>query len=245
MKKLRIESPDRVLDAGGVGFVWVNGVDPEDSIRSLAELARTSQERRLRDGAVLAVALHQADSASKALADMTVAGNEEELREKAAFWLANQRGHEGLVVIERLAREDSDARLRETLPFDLTLSKEPAALNVLIRMAHEDASAKVRRQAQFWMAGKGGREVSGDLRQAASDPDDTVRKSAVFALSRLPGGEAAAQLIAVADSSKDPSVRKQAVFWLGQSSDPKALDYLTKLLKQYGENGLHSELGAH
>jgi len=59
-----------------------------------------------------------------------------------------------------------------------------------------------------------------------------VRKSAVFALSRLPEDEAATQLIAVADTSKDAAVRKQAIFWLGQSSDPKALDYLTKLLKQ-------------
>jgi HEAT repeat protein len=48
----------------------------------------------------------------------------------------------------------------------------------------------------------------------------------------LPGDEAATQLIAVADSSKDPAVRRQAVFWLGQSSDPRALEYLTKILKQ-------------
>jgi len=54
----------------------------------------------------------------------------------------------------------------------------------------------------------------------------------VFALSRLPGDEAATQLIAVADSSKDPAVRRQAIFWLGQSNDPRALEYLTKILKQ-------------
>jgi HEAT repeat protein len=83
------------------------------------------------------------------------------------------------------------------------------------------------------MASKGGKEVISDLRQAAaSDPEDSVRKSAVFALSRLPADEATTQLIAVADTSKDMSVRKQAIFWLGQSDDPKALDYLTKLLKQ-------------
>ena len=36
----------------------------------------------------------------------------------------------------------------------------------------------------------------------------------------------------MASTSKDPAARKQAVFWLGQSSEPRALDYLTKLLKQ-------------
>jgi HEAT repeat protein len=230
---LRIENPDRELDAGGAGFVWVNGVDPEDSVKVLAEIARQSQHRKLRDGAVFAVSLHQTDSATKALAEMTAASDEVDLREKAAFWLANQRGHDGLKVIERLAREDGNARFREKLAFDLTLSKEPAALDDLIQMAHADASPQVRRQAQFWMASKGGSKVTNDLRQAvANDPEESLRKSAVFALSRLPEDEAATQLIAVADTSKDPSVRKQAIFWLGQSSDPKALDYLTKLLKQ-------------
>jgi HEAT repeat protein len=230
---LRIENPDRELDAGGAGFIWVNDVNPEDSVKFLAELAHQSQQRKLRDSAVLAVSLHQASSATQALSDMTKASNDEDLREKAAFWLANQRGHDGLVVIERLAREDGDAKFREKLTFDLSLSKEPAALDDLIRMAHADASPDVRRQAQFWMANKGGKRVSNDLLQAAAnDPEESVRKSAVFALSRLPSDEAATQLIAVADTSKDPSVRKQAIFWLGQSNDPKALDYLTKLLKQ-------------
>jgi HEAT repeat protein len=230
---LRIENPDRQLDAGGAGFVWVDSVDPEDSVKFLAALARQGQPRKLRDSAVFAVSLHQSGSGTKALADMTAAGNDLDVREKAAFWLANQRGHDGLVVIERLTREDTDAQFREKLTFDLTLSKEPAALDDLIRMAHSDTSPQVRKQAQFWMASKGGKKVAGDLRQAAaSDPEESVRKSAVFALSRLPADEAATQLIAVADSSKDLAVRKQAIFWLGQSNDPKALDYLTKLLNQ-------------
>jgi len=83
------------------------------------------------------------------------------------------------------------------------------------------------------MATKGGKLVAGDLRDSAeNDPSEQVRRSAVFALSRLPAPDATTQLMHVADTSKDPIVRKQAVFWLGQSTDPRALDYLTKLLQQ-------------
>jgi HEAT repeat protein len=100
-------------------------------------------------------------------------------------------------------------------------------------MAHEDASPQVRKQAQFWMANKGGKRVTEDLRTiATNDRNEQIRKSAVIALSRLPSGKAAAQLIAVSDSSNDPIVRRQAIFWLGQSNDPRALEYLTKLLKR-------------
>jgi HEAT repeat protein len=231
--KLRVESPERELDAGGLRFVWLNGVEADDSVRVLTDLARQSTARHLRDSAVFAISVHRTNAATTALVNLAGPSNDLSLREKAAFWLANQRGQDGLAAIQRFAREDSDPKFREKLAFDLTLSKDPAALNELIRMAHEDASPQVRKQAQFWMANKGGKRVTDDLRTiATNDPNEQIRKSAVFALSRLPSDEAAAQLIAVADSSKDPIVRRQAIFWLGQSNDPRALEYLTKLLKQ-------------
>jgi hypothetical protein len=231
--KVRVEDSERELDAGGLRFVWLNGVNVDDSVRLLTDLARHGDVRRLRDSAVFAISIHQTNAATTALISLAGDGNDLGLREKAAFWLASQRGHDGLAAIQKFAHEDSDPKFREKLTFDLTLSKDPAALNELIRMAHEDASPQVRKQAQFWMATKGGKRVTEDLRTLAiNDPNEQIRKSAVFALSRLPGDEAATQLIAVADSSKDPLVRRQAIFWLGQSSDPRALEYLTKLLKQ-------------
>jgi hypothetical protein len=231
--KLHVERAERELDAGGLRFVWLNGVEAEDSVRVLTDVARRGDVRHLRDRAVFAISVHQTNAATAALVGLAGPSNDLGLREKAAFWLASQRGRDGLAAIQRFAHEDSDPKFREKLAFDLTLSKDPAALNELIRMAHEDASPQVRKQAQFWMANKGGKRVSDDLRTiATNDPNEQVRKSAVFALSRLPNDEAATQLIAVADSSKDPIVRRQAIFWLGQSSDPRALEYLTKLLKQ-------------
>jgi hypothetical protein len=231
--KLHVESPERELDAGGLQFVWLNGVEADDSVRVLTDLAKQGDVRRLRDSAVFAISVHQTNAATPALVSLAGAGDDLGLREKAAFWLANQRGQDGLAAILRFTHEDSDPKFREKLAFDLTLSKDPAALNELIRMAHDDASPQVRKQAQFWMANKGGKRVTEDLRTiATNDPNEQIRKSAVFALSRLPGDEAAAQLIAVADSSKDPVVRRQAIFWLGRSNDPRALEYLTKLLKQ-------------
>jgi hypothetical protein len=231
--KIRVSEPDRQLDAGDAHFIWLNTVNPDDSVRILTDLAKQEDPRRVRDNAVFAISIHQTNSATTALINLADPKNDLALREKAAFWLANQRGPAGLAAIKQFAHNDSDPKFREKLTFDLTLTKDPEALNELIRMAHEDASPQVRKQAQFWMASKGGKRVTDDLRTlATNDPNEQIRKSAVFALSRLPGAEAATQLIAVADSSKDPAVRRQAIFWLGQSNDPRALEYLTKILKQ-------------
>ena len=129
--------------------------------------------------------------------------------------------------------------------FDLTLvkgSSAPQALDELLALAKNDASPKVRKQAQFWLAQQASRKVSGqaaDARitsvlkdEAEHDPEQAIRKSAVFALSRLPEQEAATQLIALASSSKDTATRREAIFWLGQSKDPRALSYLEKLVQQ-------------
>ena len=231
--KLRVESPNRQLDAGGLRFVWLTDANPDESVRLLNTLANAKVESHLRDSAVFAISIHAAPSATAALVALTSPDNDLALRDKAAFWLVNQRGHEGLVAIEHLARTDANPEFREKLAFDLNLSREPEALTELIRMAREDTSPDVRKKAQFWMAVKGGKLVTANLTEAVeNDPNEQVRRSAVFALSRLPAPDAVTQLIHVAETNKDPLVRRQAVFWLGQSSDPRALDYLTHLLTQ-------------
>ena len=231
IEKLRLENPDRQLDAGGLGFTWLTNTSPEDSIHILQAIARSTGPEKLRKDAVFYISLHQSPAATPALGDLTSAGMSDFIREQAAFWLANQHGHDGLVIIQRLAH-DGDPHLREKVAFDLTLSHEPEAIDTLISMAKEDPSPQVRRQAQFWMANIGGKKITADLRASAeTDPNEETRKSAVFALSRLPGDESTTQLIQVAKTSSDPEVRKQAVFWLGQSSNPKATDFLAQLLE--------------
>ncbi len=175
--KLHVEDSNRVLDAGGLPFVWLNGVEANDSVRVLADLARRKDAAHLRDSAIFAISIHQTAAATAALIDLAGAGNDLKIREKAAFWLANQRGSEGFRAIQHLARTDGDEMFREKLTFDLTLTQDSEGLTELIRMAHEDASPQVRKQAQFWIANKGDRKVAGDLREAASnDPDTRVRK---------------------------------------------------------------------
>jgi HEAT repeats len=232
VEKIRVESPDRELDGGGLGFVWLNNIALDDSLKTLVSLVKQNTNKRLVDGGVMAISIHRTPAATQELIALASPQNDRGLREQAVFWLANERGHDGFIAIQRMAREDEDAAFREKLVFDLTITKDPDAVKELVRMAHEDSAPGVRKQAQFWMAQKGGKMVAGDLQNMAqNDPEAQIRKSAVFAISRLPGDEATTQLIQLAKTGKDPAVRKQAVFWLGQSKDPRVLDYLTELIE--------------
>ena len=229
--QVRASGVDQELDGGGLRFVWLTNVTPEDSVATLKTTCQAPASDHLINSAVFILSLHQSAATVPALVYLAGPGTNLHLREQAAFWLSTGRGHEGFLALQSLARNDKDETFRTKLTFDFSASKDSGALDELIRMAHEDSSSKVRSQAQFWMASRGGKIVADSLHDAAeNDPDAQNRKQAVFAISRLPEGQAAPQLVKLAESSKYPEVRKQAVFWLGQSKDPKALDYLTKLV---------------
>ncbi len=222
------------LNAGGLAFVWLKGVQPEESVRYLSQLAsQEGSENRVTDGALASIARHSTSTAVGALSTLAMPPNSARLREKAAFWLGAERGHDGVVHLERLMRTEQDAGLREKLVFDLSISHDPAGTNDLIEIAKVDDDAKVRSQAIFWLAQKAGKAAAGTITNAIeNDPDQQVKKKAVFALSQLPKEESVPQLIHVAETNNNPAVRKDAFFWLGQSGDPRALAYLESVLKR-------------
>jgi hypothetical protein len=45
----------------------------------------------------------------------------------------------------------------------------------------------------------------------------------------MPEDEGVARLIAVERTNPNPEVRKLAMFWLGQSNDPRALDFFEQV----------------
>ena len=95
------------------------------------------------------------------------------------------------------------------------------------------ARSKVREQALFWLAQQAGQKVSKTITDAIeNDPDTDVKKKAVFALSEMPREEGVPLLIDQARKNRNPVVRKEAIFWLGQSEDPRALDFIASILER-------------
>jgi len=224
------------LNAGGISFTWLTGVQPDDSVAFLAKLAarpEDSQDKRATEDALVTLAMHASPAATTALASLAEPSHPQRLREKSAFWLGAQRGHEGFQVLQELITKEQDPKLREKLAFDLSINPDPAAIDALLKMAHSDASPQVRGQAIFWLAQKAGKKAGASITAALeNDSDMQVKKKAVFALSQLPQDEGVPQLMHVADSNSNPAIRKEAIFWLGQSKDPRALEYLEAILKR-------------
>lgn len=153
------------------------------------------------DRAISAIALHAGPQADQALDEFLTPAQPERIREKALFWLGNSRGARGLDVLLQTARNDKDPRMRS--------------------------------KALFWLAQKAGNAQARETIQnaVASDPELSVKEQAVFALRQLPNNEGVPALIDVARNHRDPAVRKKAMFWLGQSKDPRAVEFFAQVLK--------------
>ena len=238
MEKVRVFSADCELDFGGLSLIWLNDVKPAESLRWLGSVATDSavdnqEGRRRAEGAVMAIAHHQAPEADRLLETLAAASRPLELRKQAAFWMGTVRGRAGYEALRRLVREDTNERFREHITFALSQSQEPEAIGTLIQAAREDTSARVRGQALFWLAQKAGRRAAEAITAAIDqDPETQVKKKAVFALHQLPKDEGIPLLIQVARNNKNAVVRKEAMFWLGQSNDSRALEFFEEVLSK-------------
>ncbi|HMD50524.1 MAG TPA: HEAT repeat domain-containing protein [Bryobacteraceae bacterium] len=237
--KVRTFTPECELDAGGLPFIWLNGVSPADSVSYLLGVAQATpagtsrDETRKVDGAVSALALHADPAADQALDRLAGPSQADQIRRQAIFWLGNTRGKHGFETVSRILREDANDKIRERAIFALTQNKEPEALNAVVRAAHDDKSPHVRGQALFWLAQRATQKIAQDAisNAIASDPETEVKKKAVFALTQIPNGDGVPLLIQIARTNQNPAVRKQAMFWLGQSKDQRALSYFEEVLK--------------
>jgi hypothetical protein len=150
-------------------------------------------------------------------------------------WLDNVRPADSVALLESLVGAESDRKDRVTggALAALSLHADLSASDALIRLARSHAAAGVRGDAIFWLAQRAGQKSAALITERIDqDPDTEVKKRAVFALSQLPRDEGVPLLIKVARTNANPAVRKQAMFWLGQSKDPRAIDFFAEILSR-------------
>jgi hypothetical protein len=228
--QIRDVSPDCKLDAGGLLFYWINGVPADASVAWL----KTQVTGEHPDRALVAIAMHAGGAADQALQDLTAVSQPERVRERAAFWLGTSRGAKGLDVLKRMLANDPSDKVREQVVFAMSQNKDPAGIQAVIDAARSDKNPHVRERALFWLAQKAGNKQAAEVinNAALNDSDRAVKERAVLALKQLPADQGIPLLINLAKSNSDPNVRKKALFWLGQSSDPRALEFIAQVLKQ-------------
>jgi hypothetical protein len=227
--ELKLSSPDCHLDAGGLPFYWLTGVSPAESIAWL----RSQVGPQRNDSPIMMIALHRDSAADQALDALTADTQPIDTRKRAALGLGTSRGAHGVARLKQMLASETNPDVRDRVVLALSESKDPEAMPLVINAARNDKDAHVRGQALMWLAQRAAAQVSREAIQnaIATDPEFSVKERAINALNQMPNGEGIPTLIDVAKSSKDPNLRKRAMQQLGQSRDPRALDFFAQLLK--------------
>lgn len=140
VQRIRIVSPDCLLDGGGLPFTWFNNVRPSESVSLLEGLAKDHTRN-----AIYAISITRDPSAVAALDRMVEPGQPEEIRKSAVMWA-------GYGALVRVMQSDPSDKVRQQAVLALARRKEAGAIPQVIRAAKEDKSEKVRRQAMNALA---------------------------------------------------------------------------------------------
>ena len=145
------------------------------------------------------------------------------------YWIEEVGADESLEWLSKMIEEKGDLSERGLMAMSMHAGER--SIDLLIERARSPYPASVRGKALFWLAHRAGNRVVGTLTEALDDPETEIKKAAVFGLSQLPPDEGVPLLIKVAREHGNREVRRDAIFWLGQSRDPRAFDFIVGILK--------------
>jgi hypothetical protein len=206
-------------------------------------VARNSRNNKVRQSAVFW--LGQLPGSHPYLGEVIRNDQEEtELRKQAAFALGISSDPQAVSTLQNLYGSVNNREVKKQIIFAAFVNKDrdgdektsgsEEGTNFLIHVAENDSDIELKKQALFWIGQRAGQrslEVLGKTVES-NDADTEVQKQAVFAISQRPKDESVPLLIKIARTHSKPEVRKQAIFWLGQTGDPRALEFFKEILSK-------------
>jgi HEAT repeat protein len=166
------------------------------------------------------------------LLEIARTGASPEVRAQAIHRLG-ERGTESVVdELMKLYEADQNQRVRSQILRAFSEMKSTRAEDKLFEVARRSESRPLRSQAIHLIGERAGRRSLEMLSETATatDGDTEVQLQAVRAISERPAEESVPLLIKIARTHQHQVVRQQAIRRLGESGDPRAVEFFKELL---------------
>ncbi|HVG73552.1 MAG TPA: HEAT repeat domain-containing protein [Vicinamibacterales bacterium] len=146
------------------------------------------------------------------------------------FWFDGVSADASVAWLSTLVTQTGDARrLADRALSAISQHAGSAAVTALVRFA--TGTSEIRGRALSWLAERAADQALPAINATLQkDPDTEMKKQAVRALSRFPNNEGIPKLMEVARSHDNAEVRRQAMLQLGQSRDPRVVDFFSQIL---------------
>jgi HEAT repeat protein len=200
----------------------------------LEEILKGNGDNDIKEKALFSISQQSEPRAQQILRDFALRESEDsDLREKAIFWLGQRRGSDNTEFLRTLYSRLTNEDLKEKVMFSLSqqrgVGNEQWLMNIVVNPKED---VELRKKALFW-AGQSGVATSELVSLYNRLADSDVKEQTIFVFSQRQHDPAAMdKLFDIAKNEKDPELRKKAIFWLGQSRDPRAQQFLIDLINK-------------
>jgi TolA-binding protein len=214
---------------------WLSQVPGEEAVTALDSVLRASSDAGVQEKAIFALSQHRSERAGAILrAYVERRDAPPELREKAIFWLGQHKGSENQAFLRALYPRLDNDELKEKVLFAVSQSRAEDSMRWLLDIAlNERESIELRKKALFWAGQSRGAPTADFVALYDRVQDREIKDQLIFVFSQRSRDPAAMdKLFAIAKSEPDRELRKKAIFWIGQSRDPRAAQFLQELINQ-------------
>ncbi|MFL6207366.1 MAG: HEAT repeat domain-containing protein [Pyrinomonadaceae bacterium] len=200
-------------------------------VDEIMKLYASEADVEVKRAALHALAETRSTRAQARLMEIARTDTNPELRRNAIHMLG-ERGEAVIDDLIKLYDGEQSAEVRRTILQSLSEIKSTRVEDKLFAVARADENTELRRTAIRLLGERAGArslKFLSDTAESASGNTE-VQIQAVRAISERPADEAVPILIRIARTHANPQVRKQAIRLLGESGDPRAVDFFREVL---------------
>jgi len=227
--KVARSEPDR--DARRAAVRQLGEFEREGAVDELMKIYSSESEVDVKRVVLQALAETKSAKGQAQLLEIARTDPNTELRRQAIHRLAD-RGEAVVEDLIKLYDSERQPEVRRTVLQSLSEIKSARVEDKLFEVARSESSVELRRQAIRLLGERAGKRSLDFLSATAQAPDgDTeVQIQAVRAISERKAEESVPLLIKIAKTHPNQLVRKQAIRSLGESGDPRAVDFFREVL---------------
>ena len=203
----------------------------EDAVDELMKIYAADGQLEVKRTALRALAETKSPRAQARLLDLARNEPNQELR-KQAVRVIGERGEAAVDDLLKLFDSEQSPDVKRSVLQSLSEIKSTRVEDKLFEVAKSNDSMDVRRQAIRLLGERVGKRSFEFLSQTAQNPDANaeVQVQAVRAISERRSEESVPLLIKIARTHPNQLVRKQAIRSLGESGDPRAVEFFREVL---------------
>ena len=231
---MRVAQSDPDQETREQAVFWLSQVPGDKSVNLLETILKGNSDESIKEKALFALSQHSGGRGEQILRDFASRDSESsDLREKAIFWLGQRRSQGNAEFLRGLYGKLKDDELKEKILFSLSQQRGMGNERWIMDIAtNSKEDIELRKKALFW-AGQGAASMQELVAMYDRMTESEMKGQLIFVYSQRQKDPAAIdKLFSIARTEKDPDLRKKAIFWLGQSHDPRAQQFLLDLINK-------------